>query len=471
MSYVISDSEVEETVQPRIAVQPRRVSRPLPTRVEIGSSESEEEDDEDESFFRRRGPAEAASAGEQSSQVPTQSSGYIDIGDSLLLDESDASEDEESSASQTNKHILESNGDEEQEVRKRARSVSLTPPPELPEKRQPTKRRMSVVDVDTISVPAMATPPRSHQQPADLSGLDPALRAAIMSGNGDGSSTGSPCESRFLQGDVQPSSEVALSPAMKLAEKVTLEFDFIFDEAFMDTELPALWDKTRWRRTRITNKKAVDKRLRERLAIQVFATDPIEKALRVYASNFAVDVMRTSPILMSDSIRVFPTSSVLSLGAKPIFYIKVYPRNVFSRTKASETIERMQRETEYRQAQSERERMRELYGDNVDTSVLSQAEAMAELDESLQADTPASGDQDGAGTIRIKIRDREGRDTLLRVAPTTVVQTIIDHYRQIAKLPESTTIVLEFDDERLEPGVALADTEIEDDDMLTAISK
>ncbi|KAJ1931403.1 hypothetical protein FBU59_006725 [Linderina macrospora] len=114
----------------------------------------------------------------------------------------------------------------------------------------------------------------------------------------------------------------------------------------------------------------------------------------------------------------------------------------------------------------DREQIRNLYGDNVDTSILSQGEANAEPDQSEQADAP-----DSAGTIRIKIRDREGKDTLLRVAPATLVQTIIDHYRQIAQLPETTTVALEFDDERLDPGTALEDAEIEDDDMLTAICK
>ncbi|KAJ2417804.1 hypothetical protein GGF41_005296, partial [Coemansia sp. RSA 2531] len=61
-----------------------------------------------------------------------------------------------------------------------------------------------------------------------------------------------------------------------------------------------------------------------------------------------------------------------------------------------------------------------------------------------------------------------GKDTLLLVTTATTVQAIIDNYVNMAGLSAKTAVTLEFDDERLDPSSTIGDTEVEDDDMLTA---
>ncbi|KAJ2841299.1 hypothetical protein GGI22_007947, partial [Coemansia erecta] len=51
---------------------------------------------------------------------------------------------------------------------------------------------------------------------------------------------------------------------------------------------------------------------------------------------------------------------------------------------------------------------------------------------------------------------------------TATVQAIIDNYKSIAKLDARANVRLEFDDEALDPRSRVGDTEIEDDDMITA---
>ncbi|KAJ2433557.1 hypothetical protein IWW46_006348, partial [Coemansia sp. RSA 2440] len=70
--------------------------------------------------------------------------------------------------------------------------------------------------------------------------------------------------------------------------------------------------------------------------------------------------------------------------------------------------------------------------------------------------------------IRIKIRDKAGRDTLLLVTAATKVQAVVENYCKLAQLPPNTRVRLEFDDEALDPNDTIGSTEIEDDDMLTA---
>ncbi|KAJ2486656.1 hypothetical protein IWW37_005547 [Coemansia sp. RSA 2050] len=198
-------------------------------------------------------------------------------------------------------------------------------------------------------------------------------------------------------------------------------------------------------------------------------TDSIEKALQVFSDHFSVNVIATDPVLMMNSMRVFPTSTMASLGIRPVYYVSVYPRSVFNREREREALERARRAIEQEQAQRDLEMARTLQRsvDATGSQTLLIDDDLHGVDSSQQSLGMLPGDS--GKSVRIKIRDKSGKDTLLLVTTTTTVQTIIDNYVSMAGLEDKTAVALEFDDERLDPGSTIGDTEIEDDDMLTAL--
>ncbi|KAJ1800887.1 hypothetical protein LPJ77_006097, partial [Coemansia sp. RSA 2523] len=188
----------------------------------------------------------------------------------------------------------------------------------------------------------------------------------------------------------------------------------------------------------------------EHVAVVVFTTDVVAVAVAAYSDIFVVDVLATDPVLMDRSMRVFPTSTLASLGDKLAVYIKVFPRTVYNRMREREAVEMARVEGEREQARRDLEMVRELQHTG-DTQILSEPV----YEQSTQG-------------IRIKIRDKAGRDTLLLVTAATKVQAVVENYCKLAQLPPNTRVRLEFDDEALDPNDTIGSTEIEDDDMLTA---
>ncbi|PVU91750.1 hypothetical protein BB561_004237 [Smittium simulii] len=71
-------------------------------------------------------------------------------------------------------------------------------------------------------------------------------------------------------------------------------------------------------------------------------------------------------------------------------------------------------------------------------------------------------------TIKIKIRNKSGVDKHLEIAKTVKVSAIINLYKEMLQLSSNINVSLSFDDERIDVNVAIGDTEIENEDMLTA---
>ncbi|KAJ2809386.1 hypothetical protein H4S07_003219 [Coemansia furcata] len=280
--------------------------------------------------------------------------------------------------------------------------------------------------------------------------LDPALRAIVHSSDAAGRHTSGPATT---------------NPAA--AEKAHIEFHFVYDDEFLQYDLPRIWEPKRWGQVTLQHHAHVKKCLDARIAVVVFMTESMEKALQTFSDHFSVNVIATDPVLMMNSMRVFPTSTMASLGIRPVYYVTVYPRSVFNREREREALERARRAMEQEQAQRDLEMARTL-----------QRSADATENQSLLIDdgfNAANDSQEGLGvlpgdtetSVRIKVRDKSGKDTLLMVTTATTVQAIIDNYVSIAGLCSATAVTLEFDDERLNPSSTIADTEIEDDDMLT----
>ncbi|KAJ2371924.1 hypothetical protein GGI05_007728, partial [Coemansia sp. RSA 2603] len=308
---------------------------------------------------------------------------------------------------------------------KRARSVSVTPPPDTSVQpaapKRPRNERTRATPAEPIYI---ASPP-------DTSDLDPSLLAAIISGGS------------------APDSSV----------KVQIEFRLAYDDHFLSSEVPLTWDARRWGRVKPHESQKVRKKLDEGIAVVVFAGDTVGRALQTFSDNFRVDVAAMDPVLMQGEARVFLTSRVASLGSAPVHYVRVYPRSVYMRLRAREEEESRRREAERQEMCREMEIARELRRN-------ASVEEVEDVEDAEQQQEQEEGPPEGA--IRIKIRNKDGKDQLLMVMPTTTVQSVVDSYRAMAGLPADASVRLEFDDEKLDPSLTIADTEIEDDDMLTA---
>ncbi|OMJ15832.1 hypothetical protein AYI69_g8062 [Smittium culicis] len=71
--------------------------------------------------------------------------------------------------------------------------------------------------------------------------------------------------------------------------------------------------------------------------------------------------------------------------------------------------------------------------------------------------------------IKIKIRDKSGNDQFLDVGKNVLISDIIIQYKKMRGISDLVTVKFNFDDENLDPDVPIKDTEVEDEDMITAI--
>ncbi|KAJ1898450.1 hypothetical protein LPJ66_002731, partial [Kickxella alabastrina] len=272
-----------------------------------------------------------------------------------------------------------------------------------------------------------------HQWDTGMQDLDPSLQAAMFNSDTSG---------------------------VSLLEKVQVEFQLVYDAEFLSIDVPATWNPKRWPRVKPGDQDKITKKLNNRIAVVIFSNDTVGRALQAFSDNFAIDVMATDPVLKHNSMRIFLTSKLSSLGNLPVFYVKVFPRSVFNRMMEKDHMARQRQDMELEQAERDLElvhRLRQNAG-----------EASESVDTTDNADYGLAESASAPVGIRIKIRDSQGKDVLLMVAPTTTVQSIIDNYCKIAGLPAGAQVSLEFDDEKLNPKATVGETDIEDDDMLSA---
>ncbi|PIA13139.1 hypothetical protein COEREDRAFT_89831 [Coemansia reversa NRRL 1564] len=525
MSQLLTDSEVEEVVSsPR--PKPQVVRRPVPVRAknsgtlgqasakavgngvdifEYGNSDDEEEDDDD--FFRIGRPAAVAEHENKSSYSLAESDASDYNNTSKLLSRTEAAEDMETSGSDY-ADDSDSDGHKDSSVRAkrkhrdsdepsparrtRSRSVSLTPPPPGPHEyagtagssgednhAKPPAADDNIYVLDSDGEPSAKATYSIYGQNGDMANLDPSLQEVFETGESTDHASSRGIDPAYMdvnsqnvdhgrsQQQVLSSETETQSRNSSMLEKVQIEFQFVYDEDFLNYELASFWDKARWKRVKITNRDKVVKKLNENIAVIAFTSSSMENALRAYADSFVVNVLATDPVLMYRTMRVFPTSTLASLGNRLAYYIKAYPRSVYNRVREKEAFEQAQLAIEREQTQRELEMVRDL-------------QRNASVDEGQEEDNihsegdvgdADSGVQDGsAAGIRIKLRDKTGKDTLLLVTATTSVQAIIENYRRLAGMSQDVVVRLEFDDETLDPGDTIGDTDIENDDMLTVFS-
>ncbi|KAJ2426191.1 hypothetical protein GGF41_002149, partial [Coemansia sp. RSA 2531] len=466
MSFVISDSEGEDThPAPPPKFRPRVVNRPTPVRARRASSStntskgkevaggaaalhlSDSDDDEDSgsddtSFFRMGRPSlgltsaidanDSDGSEREAPKAPSVSPPPQVTTDTRLesIDYSDSdSQDDDNVGNRLQQHYGSAekrkhsdNSDQADHSRlRRSRSVSLTPPPEphrasttLGQKtrQDSTEPDVQVLDSDSdTDIVATASTSLSQRLRMEESlDLDPALRAIVQSSSATRRQTARPATTDI---------EVA---------KAHIEFHFIYDEEFLQYDLPRIWEHKRWGQVSLQNRPKVTKRLDARIAVVVFMSETMEKALQTFSDHFSVNVVATDPVLMMNSMRVFPTSTMASFGIRPVYYVTVYPRSVFNREREREALERARRAMEREQAQRGLEMAQTLHqsADATESHPLP-------VDDDLQS---AGDSQQGLGMLpgntgkplRIKVRDKSGKDTLLLVTTATTVQAIIDNY-------------------------------------------
>ncbi|GAB5589195.1 hypothetical protein Unana1_04095 [Umbelopsis nana] len=69
--------------------------------------------------------------------------------------------------------------------------------------------------------------------------------------------------------------------------------------------------------------------------------------------------------------------------------------------------------------------------------------------------------------LRLTIRDKDGKDSKMKVKPTTTIGTLIKHYRTLNNMGD-VPVKLMLDDEVLEDSQQIQDTDLEDEDMVSA---
>ncbi|KAJ2550920.1 hypothetical protein GGH95_006008, partial [Coemansia sp. RSA 1836] len=365
MSYYIPDSdEGEESVQPRtvsrprVVNRPRTVNRPTPVRARQASSsgntneaggsnapamclsDADDSSGSDEtSFFRIARP----SIGQASSSVGLDSdddggdgsgggerekpSAHLELVDSSSSGSSRSDSDSDGGDSDSRpqhkcsaekRKLPDSAGSAEHPRRQRSRSVSLTPPPEpvrvataaaaAPRAKQGSiEPDIQVLDSDSDSCKdasaAMSSSRRLRAK--EMLDLDPALQAIMQDS-----------DAMARQTSARPTT----SALPEKAVTTHVEFTFIYDDDFIAHDLPQIWDPKRWKKISPKQRPQIVKALDARMAVLVFVTDTMEKALQAFSDKFAVDVVATDPVLTINSMRVFPTSTIASLGIRPVYY-------------------------------------------------------------------------------------------------------------------------------------------------------
>ncbi|KAJ2513657.1 hypothetical protein GGI11_000318 [Coemansia sp. RSA 2049] len=464
MTHVISDSEVEEVNTTPSKPKPRRVA--MRRKVEIEDDSDDEADffvvkrayeqaETEEQLFLARNEDQSKTAFSQETEASNYAGGISSGG---------SSEDEEYVEMVfKRKHPDDEDGVDNVQRQQRSRSVSLTPPPQLlplppadassaSTSRRATKAQADgisrhpdvfVLDSDSDSAEPQPKPRpqrnvrRNHS--SNIKDLDPALQAAVRHDDIGSPHRGGP--------------ETA-SGSGHLLDKVQIEFKFIYDDTFVMVEVPGMWEGKRWGRVKPHEREKIIKKLSQCIAVVAYVSDSVDNAVRAFSDNFPINIMALDPILMVNRMRVFTTVSIGSLGTRPVHYIDIYPRSVYNRVREKEAVERTVQALEQEQTMRDLELAKQL------------RENVAASNEMGSGGAPSQEVDAAVDAIRIKIRDRSGKDVLLQVSRTTAVQAVIDNYKKIAKV--DAKVRLEFDDEGLDPTSKIGDTEIEDDDMLTA---
>ncbi|KAG0282826.1 hypothetical protein BGZ96_012802 [Linnemannia gamsii] len=156
-------------------------------------------------------------------------------------------------------------------------------------------------------------------------------------------------------------------------------------------------------------------------------------------------------------IRLMPSSTPAALDFPARVIIDAYSQDTYKYIKEQENLERSRKLADMERQAAEAAAA---------AAYEQQQQGGHSGNEGEQHDHTDVEDDVSEEYIFIKLRGKDTTDEKIRVKKTTTVHAIISHYRSIKRIPASTIIRLEFDDEALDPITVIGNTEVEDDDML-----
>ncbi|KAI7830584.1 ubiquitin-2 like Rad60 SUMO-like-domain-containing protein [Gamsiella multidivaricata] len=172
--------------------------------------------------------------------------------------------------------------------------------------------------------------------------------------------------------------------------------------------------------------------------------------------------------------RLIPSSTPLSLDFPARSVIDIYEINTYKYIKQQETLARSKKLAELDKYAKDAELLQAMQ-DKQEARARSQGQGQGQDQDGVGNNTKQGGhdepvevedDEAEVEYLHIKLRGKDTTDEKIRVKKTTTVFAILSHYKRIKKISADTPVKLEFDDEAIDPSMAVGETEIEDDDML-----
>ncbi|KAF9970031.1 hypothetical protein BGZ73_007392 [Actinomortierella ambigua] len=340
-------------------------------------------------------------------------------------------------------------------ITKRKRELSLTPPPELPKRvfdTIPTRSRG-----DSMFQPIMlgdenqGANQRTTIDILDLeekdqdTGLDPEL--ASVAAKVTSASAGSGATDRVHQIHSPVKQQLLQDPPKEV--NVLLR------------HLRYQWESAHIQPHELT-------RLTTDVKIAMNDNDPFKSMMQFYAMH---KMMRPSDLIFTyRNMRLLPSATPRSLSMPSVVVLDIYTEAgyKFMRQQADEErarwlLERSQQEDEASPSKNGARNVSIASDD--DNSVPNDAHPATVQQDEDGEDQENSEDSE---FLFIKIRGKDTTDERMRVKKSTTVAAISNAYKKLKKIAANTIVRLEFDDETLPPQSTMADTDVEDDDMLTA---
>ncbi|KAJ2963926.1 hypothetical protein NQZ79_g1154 [Umbelopsis isabellina] len=186
--------------------------------------------------------------------------------------------------------------------------------------------------------------------------------------------------------------------------------------------------------------------IRKVLKILVMDREPLELAIQAFAchKHYKLDEL----IFVYNNTKVWPIATPAGLGMQTDRdnNIDVYMKDTWAK--------RLEREEQIKQER-----------------LAAQMKADAEFSEGEEEDSQAGSgtvqDTENNSGILLKVRGKDGHDTMMKVKPTTTIAAIIKHYRNLNNLGD-VQIKLLWDDLTLDDNEQVQDTDLEDEDMISA---
>ncbi|KAF9907386.1 hypothetical protein EC991_010946 [Linnemannia zychae] len=289
---------------------------------------------------------------------------------------------------------------------KRKRELSLTPPPDLPSRRLPVHAPVTVKPANTsVTAIDLDVDDDDEDDYEKTKELDPELASIAAKLNSIAS---------------QQSMEAAMNrhPLLVVPPE--------YEEAMRLHERP--------------------------VQVTVRSSNMFREVMTFYCRQKNINYANT--VFTYSGVRLMPSSTPAALDFPTRAIIEAYDQEAHRYIKDQENLERSRRLAEMERQAAE-------------TAAASQDNSSHGAGDGGQQDSNHDGEDDGSAEyIFIKLRGKDTSDEKIRVKKTTTVNAIISHYKSIKRIPASTTVKLEFDDEALDLTTVIGDTEVEDDDML-----